>query len=206
MNKGVQVTFELPEKVRSNIAYTYYNTPNDLICDELMELFGFTLKDGYVYFNDKRYIHRKPSFEITPYIFASEEIEAIEEILNKEYNYAFNASPLLDCVGWIIRKEFDCYKTRYALSSIYEIGSEPMTPWYYDIEDEDLDWRHGDDWEDGLDLEKDLPKHWITKDIMTDIKISCDLENLGNTDWRMNDSSTVELKTSSEEDNTEYLL
>ena len=55
-----------------------------------------------------------------------------------------------------------------------------MTPWYYDIEDEDLDWKHGDDWEDGLDLEKDLPKHWITEDIMTDIP--SELENLGNTD------------------------
>ena len=63
-----------------------------------------------------------------------------------------------------------------------------MTPWYYDIEDEDLDWKHGDDWEDGLDLEKDLPKHWITEDIMTDIP--SELENLGNTDWRVSDTTS----------------
>ena len=176
----MQVTFELPIKVRRNIAYTYYNTSKDTVCDELMELFGFTLKDGYVYYGDKRFIHKGVTYDITPYIFASEEMEAIEEVLNRSYNYAYNASPLLDCMGWVIRKEFDSYKTRYALSYIYEISSEPMTPWYYDIEDEDLDWKHGDDWEDGLDLEKDLPKHWITEDIMTDIP--SELENLGNTD------------------------
>ena len=49
----MQVTFELPIKVRRNIAYTYYNTSKDTVCDELMELFGFTLKDGYVYYGDK---------------------------------------------------------------------------------------------------------------------------------------------------------
>ena len=38
----MQVTFELPIKVRRNIAYTYYNTSKDTVCDELMELFGFT--------------------------------------------------------------------------------------------------------------------------------------------------------------------
>lgn len=152
--------FNFPDNVRVNIASNYFSTSRDSVCDEIMALFGFDIiKEG----------EYAPSYKVTPYIFSEEEIEDIEEILNREYNYAPNASPLLDCMGWVIRKEFDCYKIRYALSSLYEFWEEPLTPWDFDIEEEDTDWRNGDDWEDGLDLSKDLPRHWITREILMDI-------------------------------------
>ena len=44
-----------------------------------------------------------------------------------------------------------------------------MTPWDFDLEEEDTNWRDGDDWEDELDLDKDIPKHWITKEVLMDI-------------------------------------
>ncbi len=77
-------------------------------------------------------------------------------------------------------------------------------PWDYDIEEGETDWKQGDDWEDGLDLDKDLPEHWITEGIMAENEIPYDLENIGNTDWRVNDTPTVESETSSEEEYTEY--
>lgn len=200
----MKITFEFPMEVRDNLACTYYNIPNDSICNELMELFGFELKEEYVYFENKRFTFKEAPYKITPYIFDTEEIEAIENILNKEYNYAFNASPLLDCLGWVIRKEFDCFRMRYALSSIYDLNQEPLVPWDYDIEEGETDWKHGDDWEDGLDLDKDLPEHWITEGIMAENEIPYDLENIENTDWRVNDTPTVESETSSEEEDTEY--
>ena len=152
--------FNFPVEVKENILSNYFNTSRDSVCDEIMELFGFEIvKEG----------EHTPSYKVTPYIFSEEEIEAIEEILNRTYNYAPNASPLLDCMGWVIRKEFDYYKIRYALSSLYEFWEEPLTPWDFDLEEEDTNWRDGDDWEDGLDLDKDIPKHWITKEVLMDI-------------------------------------
>lgn len=152
--------FNFPVEVKENILSNYFNTSRDSVCNEIMELFGFEIvKEG----------EHTPSYKVTPYIFSEEEIEAIEEILNRTYNYAPNASPLLDCMGWVIRKEFDYYKIRYALSSLYEFWEEPLTPWDFDLEEEDTNWRDGDDWEDELDLDKDIPKHWITKEVLMDI-------------------------------------
>ena len=39
---------------------------------------------------------------------------------------------------------------------------------------------------------------------MAENEIPYDLENIGNTDWRVNDTPTVESETSSEEEDTEY--
>lgn len=162
--------FNFPTDVRENIVSSYFSTNRDSICDEIMTLFGFSItKEGVTYKGNTLLRGNSSPFKITPYIFSDEEIEDIEGILNKEYNYAPNASPLLDCLGWVIRKEFDYFKIRYALSLLYEFWNEPLVPWDFDIEEEDINWWDGDDWEDGLDLSKDIPKHWITKEVLMDI-------------------------------------
>ena len=71
--------FNFPDNVRVNIASNYFSTSKDSVCDEIMALFGFDIiKEG----------EYTPSYKVTPYIFSEEEIEDIEEILNREYNYA----------------------------------------------------------------------------------------------------------------------
>lgn len=161
--------FNFPVDTRKNIASSYFSTSKDSVCSEIMVLFGFGITEEAVTYDGDILSKEASSFRVTPYVFSDEEVSDIESILNKEYNHAPNASPLLDCLGWIIREEFGYYKIRYALSSLYEFWAEPLVPWDFDIEEYDINWRDGDDWEDGLDLSKDLPRHWITKEILMEL-------------------------------------
>jgi len=101
--------------------------------------------------------------KITPLSLTSFDIECIETVLNK-YEVkviAPSLSPIFDAIGWILRLDVDKYRIHFIGGCDYDIWNEPVIPWDYDLEDDACDWKSGNDWADGFDLSKDLPKNWL---------------------------------------------
>ena len=73
---------------------------------------------------------------------------------------ALKLSTVLESIGWVIRYESDGFNIHFVGSSTYEVWKEPIIPWNYDLEEDACDWKSGDDWRDGFNLEKDFPPNW----------------------------------------------
>lgn len=104
--------------------------------------------------------------KVTPLKLKHFDVECIENVLNSMNKDTSNSmSTLLDSIGWTISLEGDTYRIHFVGGSNYELWNEvinePIEPWDNDIEKGAIDWKTGNDWNDGLDLEKDIPKNWV---------------------------------------------
>jgi len=115
-----------------------------------------------VHFYKKDHLEDKMSFVITPVYFSLYDLESIQIAIN---SYPITSdipkvSPLLDSLGWVVRLETDGYKLHFVGSATYEVWKEPIVPWNYDLEEDACDWKSGDDWRDGFNLDRDFPPNW----------------------------------------------
>lgn len=165
---------ELSREVSYNICHTFFqffkDTEMEDNCLSVLKIFDIS-------YNDRigRLCHPAPN----PFMWAKEDVskqrslitplklkpfdlDCIETVLNKQdiAPYATKLSPLFDALGWVLRLEVDRYCIHFIGGAEYEVWNEPTVPWDYDLDKSQLDWKSGDDWRDGFNLDKELPVDW----------------------------------------------
>ena len=102
------------------------------------------------------------SFEITPVELSLFDLDCVRQAINQfsSNSDAQKLSTVLEAIGWVLRCEVDGFNVHFIGSSTYEIWNEPVIPWNYDLEEDACDWKSGNDWRDGFNLDKDFPPKW----------------------------------------------
>lgn len=102
------------------------------------------------------------SFEITPVELSLFDLDCVKQAINQfsSNSDAQKLSTVLEAIGWVLRCEVDGFNVHFIGSSTYEIWNEPVIPWNYDLEEDACDWKSGNDWRDGFNLDKDFPPKW----------------------------------------------
>ena len=105
---------------------------------------------------------KNATFEVTPVELSLFDLDCVRQALSQfaSNSDALKLSPVLEAIGWIIRCESDGFNVHFVGSASYEVWKEPIIPWDYDLEEDACDWKSGDDWRDGFNLERDFPPKW----------------------------------------------
>lgn len=112
---------------------------------------------------DENNIYAKDiTFKVTPIELSLFDLDCVKQAINQfpSASEVLKVSPILESIGWIIRCEADGFNIHFVGSSTYEVWNEPSLPWNYDLEDDACDWKSGDDWRDGFNLEQEFTPKW----------------------------------------------
>ena len=137
---------------------------NTLLATKILEVFKISYEDGLFLFNGEVIeVPRVPTAKVIPYPDIKYfDVLYIEELLNDCENWMV-VSPLFDCIGWVISNRTGKVKLEYVGSYLDSSWLDPLDDeidYWVDLEEEDFDWKSGDNWPDGLDLEKKEKPFW----------------------------------------------
>ena len=144
---------------------------NTQLARKILEIFNISQdEDGDYLFNGEIIeVPKLPTAKIIPYPDIDySDIIYIEEILNDCENWMV-VSPLFDCIGWVVSNRPGKVKLEFIGSYLETSWLDPLededpTDYWVDIEEEDLDWKTGDCWPDGYNLETMEKPYWKNLD------------------------------------------
>ena len=165
---------DLDRKTLYNICHVFFqyfkDTDLEDKCLSVLKIFDISYNkriDRICYIGQKSFMLSKEDTIrqqdlITPLKLKHFDLDCIETVLNSSdiAPYANKLSPLFDALGWVLRYEVDRHCIHFIGGADYEVWNEPMVPWDYDLDKSQLDWKSGDDWRDGFNLDKELPIDW----------------------------------------------
>lgn len=154
-----------------NLANMFYILGMPKEGELLLNILDLTLKDGVLYYKrgtpNEKIIHKRDRKEIdiwkvTPLKLNALDVESIVSLINSDkIRDPKILAPMLSSIGWVLRKGVDSWEIFFVGSELYKVWNEPVVRWDEDLEEDCTDWKSGNDWEDGWDLEKDIPKTWL---------------------------------------------
>ncbi len=154
------------ENIASVFKYNYEKKGKDMISAAMsvLKIMDFEYRGGKLLYDEKEieeYDNLKVSFRITPVTMTPFDEDCVRTVLNNMGEQSVVLSPIMDCIGWSIYKEASGYGLKFIGGSSYEVWREPGIPWDMDVDREQLNWKEGDDWADGIDFNRDRPSNWL---------------------------------------------